>query len=360
MMISTNNSSHDDVLNHGSTSTCLNHLLTFNNSSFLSSCGQETMMITISREIQETSSSSSSSSPSSSSSSASFDSFDWSDWMVLTESDHRLDGGMMSVDSCSDESIKALHTQPLLQQHHQLKRIHHLASESDGTISSQRKVVGDGVDVMHGRSKRPSSIMASGRASRRKNVKPSSSSSSLSVRFSDIVEIRHYDMVIGDHPLAHGGMAISCGWSYDCEESCSIDLDAMEEYGPQALSYMIMFGAKSLIHYSICRRVKRRGNALRMSYAQRCERLCHGTGLSIQSLQRMEDEQMMMTNNYIVPTRYCGTRIAQQRGSDNYDNNMMMWSKSSLLPLTRHQSSCCDFQTVAGTGAAIAEPIAAA
>jgi hypothetical protein len=86
------------------------------------------------------------------------------------------------------------------------------------------------------------------------------------VTFSTVLQIRTYDIVLGDHPCCIGGMALTCGWTHAEQDEC-VDLDVYERYAP-----------------------KRDMRALRMSYAERRHRLLAATGLSGPELLQLEYE----------------------------------------------------------------------
>ncbi len=56
-----------------------------------------------------------------------------------------------------------------------------------------------------------------------------SSSLRKSVRFEN-VEIREYDVVLGDNPSCSNGPPISLGWGYDGDQQVHLPLDTFEQY----------------------------------------------------------------------------------------------------------------------------------
>ena len=49
------------------------------------------------------------------------------------------------------------------------------------------------------------------------------------VRFSQHLQVRTYNLVLGDHPLCNDGLAIEMGWDYDSEQGENIDLQLHED-----------------------------------------------------------------------------------------------------------------------------------
>jgi hypothetical protein len=96
-----------------------------------------------------------------------------------------------------------------------------------------------------------------------------------SVRFSEVVEVRFYELILGDHPVPKGGLALTFGWEYDPQSSYH-NLEIVEQCGWTTTSTP---GE---------RRLKRRGNALRLSFEQRAQRLCQTMAMSLPLLQRAE------------------------------------------------------------------------
>jgi len=54
-------------------------------------------------------------------------------------------------------------------------------------------------------------------------------SSQRNVRFSQHLEVRTYNLVLGDHPLCQNGLAIENGWEYDSHQGKKIDMVLHEE-----------------------------------------------------------------------------------------------------------------------------------
>lgn len=105
-----------------------------------------------------------------------------------------------------------------------------------------------------------------------------------SVSFSDTVELRMYNVTLGDHPLCRGGMALQCDWDHAGSEM--IDLEAFE------------------LHSN-----KRRKEELRLNYGERRQRLVDTTGLSTARLLQIEyklfcNETTTYPSNCAVSSRY--------------------------------------------------------
>ena len=83
------------------------------------------------------------------------------------------------------------------------------------------------------------------------------------VRFADALEVRTYELIIGDHPCCRGGMALQCGWAYG--ESEMVDMQ---------------------VHESISRH--RRMKELHVGFCARRKRLIEVTGMSGSELLQME------------------------------------------------------------------------
>jgi len=49
------------------------------------------------------------------------------------------------------------------------------------------------------------------------------------VRFSQHLEVRTYNLVLGDHPLGSNGLAIENGWEYDSHDGEKIDMNLHED-----------------------------------------------------------------------------------------------------------------------------------
>jgi hypothetical protein len=92
------------------------------------------------------------------------------------------------------------------------------------------------------------------------------------VTFSNVLQIRTYDIVLGNHPCCIGGMALTCGWTHAEQDEC-VDLDVYERYAP-----------------------KRDMRELHMSYAERRNRLLAATGLSGPELLQREYELICLPN----------------------------------------------------------------
>merc|ERR1719148_286443 len=54
-------------------------------------------------------------------------------------------------------------------------------------------------------------------------------SSQRNVRFSQYLEVRTYNLVLGDHPLGSNGLAIEHGWDYDSHDGKKIDMKLRED-----------------------------------------------------------------------------------------------------------------------------------
>lgn len=83
------------------------------------------------------------------------------------------------------------------------------------------------------------------------------------VRFASVLEVRTYEIILGDHPCCRGGMALQCGWHYSEPEL--VDLDVHEEHGSH-----------------------RRMEELRLSFYTRRNRLQEVTGMSGSELLQAE------------------------------------------------------------------------
>jgi len=101
-----------------------------------------------------------------------------------------------------------------------------------------------------------------------------------SVAFSPIVEVRSHPVVLGDHPCCSNGMALTCGW--DCESVEVYDLDVREEH----------FSLPSSAGGGERRQRTRRRTVeeLRLTYAERRNRLCESLGLTGPELLQREFE----------------------------------------------------------------------
>lgn len=85
------------------------------------------------------------------------------------------------------------------------------------------------------------------------------------VRFAPLMRVRTHTLVLGDHPLCTGGMALQLGW-----ESSGTQYVPLKSSPPQ----------------------KRNLNAFRLSYAQRRDRLQHLTGLT--GSQLLHEEYLLV------------------------------------------------------------------
>ena len=83
------------------------------------------------------------------------------------------------------------------------------------------------------------------------------------VRFASALEVRTYEVILGDHPCCRGGMALQCGWCYSEPEL--VNLDVHEEHSPH-----------------------RRMDELRLSFYARRDRLQEVTGMSGSNLLQAE------------------------------------------------------------------------
>jgi hypothetical protein len=83
------------------------------------------------------------------------------------------------------------------------------------------------------------------------------------IAFSSIIEIRTHDVVLGDHPLCRGGMALQCGWAHD--ETELVDLDLYDAHSQH-----------------------RRASELHLSFYVRRDRLQEVTGMTGSELLREE------------------------------------------------------------------------
>lgn len=87
------------------------------------------------------------------------------------------------------------------------------------------------------------------------------------VRFSEVTEIRTYEVILGDHPSCRGGMALQLGWSHD---------------GTELVNFEIFENASR--HRTMAE--------LHLSFFHRRERLRHLTGMSGCELLRAEYEMV--------------------------------------------------------------------
>jgi len=95
------------------------------------------------------------------------------------------------------------------------------------------------------------------------------------VAFSDILEIRTHEIVLGDHPCCLGGMALQCDWSHTDLEI--VDFEMHERVGS-----------------------KRRNADLRLSYGERRHRLQEVTGLSGAQLLQQEYALVCAAKGYTM------------------------------------------------------------
>lgn len=96
------------------------------------------------------------------------------------------------------------------------------------------------------------------------------------VRFSPLLEIRSYNVVLGDHPCCLGGMAIDMGWDYETE---LLDLNVYEDSAE-----------------------KRRQAQLRLSYGERRELLQTSLGVTGAELLQMEFAMICGGAKPLAPT----------------------------------------------------------
>ena len=87
------------------------------------------------------------------------------------------------------------------------------------------------------------------------------------VSFSSVLEVRTYNVTLGDHPCCSGGMALTCDWDHSGSEL--VDLEVFEAHS-----------------------LKRRKEGLRLNYGERRQRLVETTGLSTARLLQIEYELM--------------------------------------------------------------------
>lgn len=93
-----------------------------------------------------------------------------------------------------------------------------------------------------------------------------SSGSKKQVSFSSTLRIRTHNITVGDHPCCRDGMALTSDWSHDDEDEI-VDLEVYESSS-----------------------LKRRQGALRLTFAQRRDRLRASKGLSGSELWQQEYE----------------------------------------------------------------------
>lgn len=86
------------------------------------------------------------------------------------------------------------------------------------------------------------------------------------VKFSPILEIHSHPVVLGDHPCCAGGLALEIDWVYEVE---IVDFEVHERFSS-----------------------KHRQHELRLSYADRRQRLCESTGMTGSELLQHEYEMV--------------------------------------------------------------------
>jgi hypothetical protein len=97
------------------------------------------------------------------------------------------------------------------------------------------------------------------------------------VRFSNLIEMRNYNVVLSDHPLCDDGLAIELGWTYDPALTELVDLDTHEEY-------------KSIVESAHQQQQSRRGSGGGPSWSGRSSGLM---GSTVQRRTTFEKQQLL-------------------------------------------------------------------
>ena len=161
-----------------------------------------------------------------------------------------------STFSWSDLPIQGDVTESLLRQRLQtFSEV--LELESPDLNESLEKVVS-----MNPRTESPVSVMEA-------PPKPKSKPNKKSVRFSPQMDVRTYNVILGDHPCTQGGLALSLGWEFTAEK---VNRDVREEDLRQP----------------------RRLQEFHLTYVDRRNRLTSQTGLSGAQLLQLEYAMQLM------------------------------------------------------------------
>lgn len=216
---------------------------------------------------------------------SSADTFGWSDFLGPAE----LETSSSSISyamtpSCASQvELKPLHASAML-----FRSTCEIEQEDEdeptsvidytATMRYKRRVIGQGMNHHHPRHEMAVETATAAPTTSTENKQQPKKS----VSFASALQVRTYNVILGDHPCCVGGMALQCDWQHDgIHGPTLVDLDIHEEQRRQQR------GEKS---------PRQLTKELRLSYGQRRQRLQQVTGLSGAQLLQLEYELVCCSN----------------------------------------------------------------